>query len=471
MYFIKLLARCNFIIVLCWLPLNALNALPYNDFKSVQALTLGLTKPIPVENDSNRLESAYRKFQNALKNQALSEFRFEFANDFKANPQNHHKLFAQIRQADEKFYFYYDTGRMLSHSRGFALTNKSLIWKNLVGKASRLQFDNIKTITLLHEHGLSLTGWKLQISTEDGRNKAIRLSRIEDNAVIPFTTAIIEFINANKTVQGKNEIQFNLPDREKGIVAGWITLCGKKHISQDNPIKELQLLDACFFSYGSGFELSTTDIRLLNQLTIPIFADIDVSFVQGYNNFKIVLSTHFFSDLEIKFKNNFDNQIQAEIFPTIRPIGEKYAFYFNNGNLTFGSRGIALTDKAIIWKNLLGSEITWENLTGSATRLTFAKISSVALIHEIDVSSITGWKLRLNDNYDIGLSKLSSENVELFALALVYYINLADKKANLILQVPHETREVLTKSFLERHPQLQSITDSVVEVFTPDLSE
>jgi hypothetical protein len=83
-----------------------------------------------------------------------------------------------------------------------------------------------------------------------------------------------------------------------------------------------------------------------------------------------------------------------------------------------------------------------------------------------------GWKLRLNgdDNYDIVLSGLCEDSVELFASALVYFINIASG-ANLSLEVPEETRDVLTKSFLERHPEIKSMTDSVFEALTPKSSE
>ena len=117
---------------------------------------------------------------------------------------------------------------------------------------------------------------------------------------------------------------------------------------------------------------------------------------------------------------------------------------------------------------MLGSSISWNNLTGSASRVAFDEISKVSLIHELGLSSITGWKLRLNDNgdHDIVLAQLTEENVEMFAKAIVYFINIA-AKASLILDVPQETRDILTKTFLERHPEIKSVTDSIFGAIMP----
>jgi cobalamin biosynthesis protein CobT len=145
-----------------------------------------------------------------------------------------------------------------------------------------------------------------------------------------------------------------------------------------------------------------------------------------------------------------------------------YYFYFDTCKATSGSRGIALTDQAIVWKNMLGSSISWNNLTGSASRVAFDEISKISLIHELGLSSITGWKLRLNDNgdHDIVLAQLTEENVEMFAKAIVYFINIA-AKASLILDIPQETQEILTKTFLERHPEIKSVTDSIFGAIMP----
>ncbi|OAD23776.1 hypothetical protein THIOM_000382 [Candidatus Thiomargarita nelsonii] len=281
---------------------------------------------------------------------------------------------------------------------------------------------------------------------------------------------MIHFINFNKS--SPEMVSLTVPDKEVAILAGWVTLCSDKHVAQGDPIKDLQLLDACFSKYDKRFKLSQTDNELLSKLTTSIFEKRNILFAQGYNNFKTVLSTHFFNDLKFKFKNNFDVQTRAKLFKSERYSDESYYFYFDTGKVTSGLRGLLLTDKSIIWKNLLGSSISWRNLTGSATRLPFNEISSVTLVHEIGFDAITGWKLRLNgdDNYDIVLSGVYEDNVELFGSALVYFINIASA-ANLSLEVPAETRDVLTKSFLERHPKIKSMTDSVFEVLVPKSSE
>jgi len=354
--------------------------------------------------------------------------------------------------------------------------------KNITGDPHRVAFNEIKSIKLVYKRGLSLTGWQLFVNND--KNNNVRLSKMPDDTIIPFVSAMIYFINFNKTSSDK--VQFILDERELAILAGWVTLCSEKHVEQGNPIKELQLLDACVSSYGKTFSLSQTDNELLKKLTTQIFKKSeseseseseqfskkseqfskksDISLAERYNNFKVVLSTHFFSELKFKFKNNLgeDNLFKAAHQPE-----ESDYFYFDTGKMVSASRGLVLTDKAIIWKNLLGSSIRWNKLTGSASRLAFDKISNVTLVHEISIKSVMGWKLRLNNNkdYEIVLSKLSDENVELFASAFVYFINIASN-ANLTLEIPAATQDVLTKSFLERHPKIKSMTDSVFGIFS-----
>ncbi len=431
-----------------------------------QALFNDLMKQVLTANESTSSEEIYRNVQSVLKIHSLRGLTFEFAQYFKMHPSDDAKLFSKVRQAPEKYYFYYDTGRVFSHSRGFALTDQSLIWKNIIGEPKRLAFDNIKSITLVYERGLSLTGWKLRLNNLE--NNDIRLSGVPDEGIIPLVSAMIHFINFNKS--SPEMVTLTVPDKEVAILAGWVTLCSDKHVDQGDPIKNLQLLDACFSKYDKRFKLSQTDNELLSKLTTSIFEKRQILFTQGYNNFKTVLSTHFFSDLKLKFKNNFDTK--TKLFKSERHNDESYYFYFDTGKVTSGSRGLVLTDKSIIWKNLLGSSISWRNLTGSATRLPFNEISSVTLVHEIGFDAITGWKLRLNgdENNEIVLSGVCEDNVELFGAALVYFINIASA-ANLSLEVPAETRDVLTKSFLERHPKIKSLTDSVFEVFLPKSSE
>jgi len=433
-----------------------------------QALFNDLMKQVLTADESTSSEEIYRNVQSVLKIHSLKGLKFEFAQHFKMHPTDDAKLFSKVRPVEEKYHFYYDTGRVFSHSRGFALTEQSLIWKNITGEPKRLAFDNIKSITLLYKRGLSLTGWKLRLNNL--QNNDIRLSGVPDEAIIPLVSAMIHFINFNKS--SPEMVSLTVPDKEVAILAGWVTLCSDKHVEQGDPIKDLQLLDACFSKYDKRFKLSQTDNELLSKLTTSIFEKRNILFTQGYNNFKTVLSTHFFSDLKFKFKNNFDVQTRAKLFKSERYSDESYYFYFDTGKVTSGLRGLLLTDKSIIWKNLLGSSISWRNLTGSATRLPFNEISSVTLVHEIGFDAITGWKLRLNgdDNYDIVLSGVYEDNVELFGSALVDFINIASA-ANLSLEVPAETRDVLTKSFLERHPKIKSMTDSVFEVLVPKSSE
>ncbi len=499
LFFSRLLCKSSLILALCSFPLSYSFALTCSDSESLktfmekgdyrgalqnmdtclsvqkqpsqddQNLFNDLIKQVLSANDSISFNDGYRNFQAVLKIRLLNNLKFKLKSDFEKHPKKDAKLFSKVRDKGEKYYFYYDTGRMLSYSRGIALTDQSLLWKNMTGKPHRFAFNEIKSIKLVYKRGLSLTGWQLIVNNDKKNN--VRLSKMSDNTIIPFVSAMIYFININQTSSDK--VQFIVDEREMGILAGWVTLCSEKHVVQGNPIKELQLLEACFSTYGKGFSLSQTDNELLKKLTTQIFKKSeseefykksDLSLAEGYNNFKVVLSTHFFSKLKLKFKNNLG---EDNLFKAVHQPEESDYFYFDTGKMVSASRGLLLTDKAIIWKNLLGTSISWKKLTGSASRLAFDKISNVTLVHEVSIKSVKGWKLRLNQNkdYEIVLSKLSDENVELFASAFVYFINIASN-ANLTLEIPAKTQDVLTKSFLERHPKIKSMTDSVFGLFS-----
>jgi len=409
-------------------------------------------------------EDAYRNFQSVLKIYPLNGLEFELAHYFERNPDN--ELFSELRQKHEKYYFYYDTGRFFSNSRGIALTNKAVIWKNLSSKPSRLEFNKIKSLTLVYERGFSLTGWNIRFND----NEMFRLSGVQDEAIIPFISAIIYFINFNQTVS--NNVTLKVPEKEIAILGGWLTQCREKHVDQNHPIKEFQLLDACFSFYGKDFKVSQADNLLLNNILTALFEQNNISFAEGYNNFRVLLSSHFFSDFGFQFKNNIDANTEAALFKDVHNPAEKYYFYFDMGTVSAGSRGLALTDRSILWKNLIGISASWRNLMGNASQLPFDKLTEISLLHEIGLNAITGWKLKLNGNtdYEIALSGVSEDNVELFASALVYFINMASG-ANFTLQVPTETRDYLTKTFLERHPKLKSMTDSVLNKIMPSSSE
>lgn len=498
MIYINKLLKQTVIITLCWLPVSASLAANCSDSESlktlketgnsvaalqeldkclstaeqtsIEELTVynDLIKQVLTNNESTSLDEVYQNFQSVLKLHLLKDLEFEFADYFKENPKDDAKLFAEVRQEGETYQFYYDTGRMFSHSRGIALTNQALIWKNLTGEPQRLSFDELNNITLIFERGLSLTGWKLRVNNNE--NYDIRLSGVPEEAIQPLVSAMLYFINSSQAATDKKLIELEVPQREVAILAGWVTLCNDTRATSEDPIKNLQLLDACFASYGEDFKLSKDDSELLSQLTDQIFQQ-EVSFEEGYNNFKTILSTHFFGNLSFKFKDNIDSALDAELFKEVRQPEETYYFYFDTGKIASGSRGLALTDKSIIWKNLVGSSISWKKLTGEASQLTFDKISSVALVHEIGLKSITGWKLKLNDSedFEIGLPELAEENIELFAKSVVYFINLAFE-AQLTLQLSEETRDVLTKTFLERHPKIKSVTDSIFSVIMPEKS-
>lgn len=153
-------------------------------------------------NDSTSFEQASQNFQSVLSVSLFKGLTFQFAHYFETHPKPDTKLFSKVREAEEKYYFYYDSGRLFSHSRGIALTDKSLIWKNLTGKPRRLAFDDIMSVALVYDRrflnsDLSFTGWKLRLNND--KKNDIRLSRVSVKAIMPFFYAISYFIRFNQT--------------------------------------------------------------------------------------------------------------------------------------------------------------------------------------------------------------------------------------------------------------------------------
>lgn len=125
--------------------------------------------------------------------------------------------FSELRVPEETAYFYYDTGRIISGSRGILITDENLFFKNFMGDSARIALNDISTVALTYEKGISLTGWKLRIN--DDENLDVRLSRIDDEAIIPFMASIIYLINLNNDL---NEISLYIPESEQQIIDGSI---------------------------------------------------------------------------------------------------------------------------------------------------------------------------------------------------------------------------------------------------------
>ncbi len=130
----------------------------------------------------------YQNFQTLFQVHPLKNTTVDWAKDL-----NYYYPFAALKSEDEQYYFYYDTGRLQRHTRGIALTKQAIIWKNLLGAAQRIEFSDIKKLELIYEYGLSLTAWKLRIN----QTADIRLSKLPDNMLLAFLSAMKYFIQAH----------------------------------------------------------------------------------------------------------------------------------------------------------------------------------------------------------------------------------------------------------------------------------
>jgi hypothetical protein len=133
-------------------------------------------------------QQIYQNFQTLFQIHPLKRLEIRWATELENNYP-----FENVKLDTEKYYFYYDTGRLQAQGRGIVLTDKAIIWKNILGLPQRIDFANIQQLELIHEYGLSLTAWKLRINQTDD----IRLSQLSYDTLTPFLSALVYFIRSH----------------------------------------------------------------------------------------------------------------------------------------------------------------------------------------------------------------------------------------------------------------------------------
>ncbi|MEK7990842.1 MAG: hypothetical protein VSS52_007530 [Thiotrichaceae bacterium] len=133
-------------------------------------------------------QQIYQNFQTLFQIQPLKHLSIQWATEL----ENDYP-FENVKLDTEKYYFYYDTGRLQAQGRGIVLTDKAIIWKNMLGLPQRIDFPSIQQFELVHEYGLSLTAWKLRINQTDD----IRLSQLPYDTLTPFLSALLYFIQSH----------------------------------------------------------------------------------------------------------------------------------------------------------------------------------------------------------------------------------------------------------------------------------
>ncbi|WP_353572650.1 hypothetical protein [Candidatus Albibeggiatoa sp. nov. BB20] len=133
-------------------------------------------------------EHIYQNFQTLFKIYPLKTLNIQWLKELEQTYP-----FVNLKLEAEQYYFYYDTGRLQAQGRGIALTNKAIIWKNMLGIPQRVDFSNIQQLELVHEYGLSLTAWKLRINQAND----IRLSQLPNDTLTPFLSALFYFIQSH----------------------------------------------------------------------------------------------------------------------------------------------------------------------------------------------------------------------------------------------------------------------------------
>ena len=163
------------------------------------------------------LES-YENFKTVLSTHLFQDLQFLYLDSLWKETSENNQLFQNIIAPSETFYFYYDTGRIKSFSRGIALTDESILWRNLNDDAHRYAFDDIESFMLVYEKGLSLTGWKVRINNDPDLD--IRLSQIPDEAVVAFLSALLYYININRSMNAGENLFLIIPEKERKILDG-----------------------------------------------------------------------------------------------------------------------------------------------------------------------------------------------------------------------------------------------------------
>ena len=166
--------------------------------------------------NDNNFVYLYDNFKSLLSLHFFDNCPFEFLEENRTIDDSI-EIFSDIYEVEETSYLFFDTSRLLSKSRGMILTDEAIYWKNLTGDAKRIGYDNIDSVTLIYEKGISLTGWKLRFNQDE--NLELRLSRISDESILPFTGALLYFSNLNRT---NNFLSLDIPAKEKEILDGSI---------------------------------------------------------------------------------------------------------------------------------------------------------------------------------------------------------------------------------------------------------
>jgi hypothetical protein len=158
----------------------------------------------------------YKNFRLILSLHYFDDLSFYFlADDFDIDGS--FAVFDELKTPEETSFFYFDTSRLGSGSRGILLTDERIYFENLLGGAHAVDLVEIDTITLAYGKGISLTGWKLRIN--DNEDLEIRLSRIDDEALVPFVSALLFFVNLNNDL---NDVSLYIPESEQKILQGSI---------------------------------------------------------------------------------------------------------------------------------------------------------------------------------------------------------------------------------------------------------
>ena len=164
-----------------------------------------LTKILEQKNVSE--SEKYKNFVAILSLPYFSSSNFRFSNYFETQPTKQTSLFSDVHLATNKYYFYFDTGSVMSDGRGLALTKNSILWKNLLGSQKSVNFSDLKSFTLIFKRGLSFSGWKLRINNLEAND--IRLSQLPKEGVVPFISALLYFVNSYN-LKNQEQVTLNL---------------------------------------------------------------------------------------------------------------------------------------------------------------------------------------------------------------------------------------------------------------------
>lgn len=277
----------------------------------------------------------------------------------------------------------------------------------------------------------------------------------ESLAAANFEDAFDKFKKADNLSDSSSNIPNDIITTIRTFYINAYNKYAKNNYKRKELKKSIKILDLFARNFESKFSENDKDVfhnaieLLLNQK--------GQLFIQFYNNFKFVLSTYLFDDLNFHFSDEFKKNPlnKPELLRKLDPSSYAY-LYYDTSLFEDKSRGIALTDSSLIW----------ENLVGEPQKVLLKDVENLQLKYKKGLS-FTGWQLLVNNNQELSmrLSGLSDDSILTFLSLITKFIkNKNEKNSQVALVIPQREKDILNGAIWERHKDVIFGTVAVATV-------